>query len=320
MRGRGAACRPASRRSRPRCCRWCVPATMCSSPTAPMDRRARFCDQILTRLGVDHHLLRSTDRRRHRRADAAEHAGGVHRIAGLAQLRDAGHPRHRRSRACAGRAGADGQHLGDAALFPRRSTTASISSIHAGTKYFGGHSDVMLGTVVGQQRDRRRPAQFRAPERTACVGPGRRLSRSCAACARSACGSTGITNPVLPSRAGSNNGRRSCVSCIRRCRAIPATRCGSATSAVRRACSAWCSSRCRSRRCSPSSMRSNCSASAPRGAATRASRFRSIAPSCAPQRAGRRAVPTVRFHIGLEAVEDLIADLEQGFAALAAAG
>jgi cysteine-S-conjugate beta-lyase len=29
--------------------------------------------------------------------------------------------------------------------------------------------------------------------------------------------------------------------------------------------------------------------------------------------------PTVRFHIGLEAVEDLLADLERGFAALAAA-
>jgi cystathionine beta-lyase len=29
--------------------------------------------------------------------------------------------------------------------------------------------------------------------------------------------------------------------------------------------------------------------------------------------------PTVRFHIGLEAVEDLIADLDQGFAALAEA-
>jgi cysteine-S-conjugate beta-lyase len=29
--------------------------------------------------------------------------------------------------------------------------------------------------------------------------------------------------------------------------------------------------------------------------------------------------PTVRFHIGLEAVEDLIADLERGFAGLAAA-
>jgi cystathionine beta-lyase len=29
--------------------------------------------------------------------------------------------------------------------------------------------------------------------------------------------------------------------------------------------------------------------------------------------------PSVRFHIGLEAVEDLVADLERGFAALAAA-
>jgi cystathionine beta-lyase len=29
--------------------------------------------------------------------------------------------------------------------------------------------------------------------------------------------------------------------------------------------------------------------------------------------------PTVRFHIGLEAVEDLLADLDRGFAALAAA-
>jgi len=29
--------------------------------------------------------------------------------------------------------------------------------------------------------------------------------------------------------------------------------------------------------------------------------------------------PTVRFHIGLEAVEDLLADLERGFAAFAAA-
>ena len=29
--------------------------------------------------------------------------------------------------------------------------------------------------------------------------------------------------------------------------------------------------------------------------------------------------PTVRFHIGLEDVDDLIADLERGFAALAAA-
>jgi cysteine-S-conjugate beta-lyase len=44
---------------------------------------------------------------------------------------------------------------------------------------------------------------------------------------------------------------------------------------------------------------------------------------CAPIRTATRWAPggpTVRFHIGLEAVEDLTADLERGFAALAAAG
>ena len=43
---------------------------------------------------------------------------------------------------------------------------------------------------------------------------------------------------------------------------------------------------------------------------------------CAPLRTATRwepGGPTVRFHIGLEAVEDLLADLERGFAALAAA-
>jgi cysteine-S-conjugate beta-lyase len=43
---------------------------------------------------------------------------------------------------------------------------------------------------------------------------------------------------------------------------------------------------------------------------------------CAPLRTATRwqpGGPTVRFHIGLEAVEDLIADVERGFAALAAA-
>jgi len=43
---------------------------------------------------------------------------------------------------------------------------------------------------------------------------------------------------------------------------------------------------------------------------------------CTPVRTATRWAPggpTVRFHIGLEAVEDLIADLERGFAALAAA-
>ncbi len=44
--------------------------------------------------------------------------------------------------------------------------------------------------------------------------------------------------------------------------------------------------------------------------------------NCAPARTATRwepGGPTVRFHVGLEAVEDLIADLERGFAALAIA-
>jgi len=43
---------------------------------------------------------------------------------------------------------------------------------------------------------------------------------------------------------------------------------------------------------------------------------------CAPLRTATRwqpGGPPVRFHIGLEAVDDLIADLERGFAALATA-
>ena len=41
-------------------------------------------------------------------------------------------------------------------------------SIHAGTKYFGGHSDVMLGTVAANSATIAELAQFRPPERTAC--------------------------------------------------------------------------------------------------------------------------------------------------------
>ena len=63
------------------------------------------------------HLLRSDDRRRHRRADAAEHQGRVHRVAGLGDPRGAGHSRDRGGRARARRLRHHGQHLGDAALF-----------------------------------------------------------------------------------------------------------------------------------------------------------------------------------------------------------
>ncbi len=82
-----------------------------------------FCGQILTRLGVSHDLLRSRHRRRDRRADQAEHARHLSGIAGLALLskcrtsRRSPKPRMK-SHSSQGRAGADGQYLGDPALFP----------------------------------------------------------------------------------------------------------------------------------------------------------------------------------------------------------
>jgi len=69
---------------------------------------------------------------------------------------------------------------------------------------------------------------------------------------------------------------------------------------------------------SHSSTRSNCSESERRG------RFRKPRHSvrllqCPHRHDLGTGGPAVRFHVGLEAVEDLLADLERGFAALAAA-
>ena len=76
----------------------------------------RFCDNVLKRLGVNDHLLRPADRRRHREAHHQEDEGRVHRVAGLADFRGAGHSGHRRGCACSRRRGHSRQHLGDAAL------------------------------------------------------------------------------------------------------------------------------------------------------------------------------------------------------------
>ena len=82
-------------------------------------------------------------------------------------------------------------------------------SVHAATKYIGGHSDVLLGAIVASA------ATFPALHRlwTARSRPG---SRNDPKCARY---------------------------CIRRCPATADTHCGSAISQAPPACSAWCSNR-----------------------------------------------------------------------------
>ena len=58
-----------------------------------------FCDERVHAHGRRDDLLRSAHRRRHRQAVQAEYARGVRRGAGLAELRDAGHPGDRARRA-----------------------------------------------------------------------------------------------------------------------------------------------------------------------------------------------------------------------------
>ena len=54
--------------------------------------------EVLTKFGVEITYYDPHDRRRHRRTDAAQHAGRLRGKPGLADLRDAGHPGHRRRR------------------------------------------------------------------------------------------------------------------------------------------------------------------------------------------------------------------------------
>ena len=128
-------------------------------------------------MGVDDDLLRSADRRRHRHAVQAEHQGDIRRSARLANLRDAGHPGNRQSRARQRRGRADGQYLGDAALFPRlrqrrRSVDPGRHQIYR--RPFRHHVRLRVG-----QRGRRCPRSRPSMQRLGlCVGPGRHVSRA----------------------------------------------------------------------------------------------------------------------------------------------
>ena len=196
-------------------------------------------------------LLRSADRRRHRRAVQAEYARGVCRSAGLANLRDAGHSGDRAGRARQRRGRADGQYLGDAALFPR---------VREGRRYLdpGRHQiyrrafrpDVRHG--LGQCGDLAEAEGDGRQRSGSASGRTTSISR-CAACARWRCGSSGIRDRRSRSRAGSSSGRKCCACCIRRSNPIRVTRSGNATSSARADCSARSSSPRRRKRCTPSS-------------------------------------------------------------------
>jgi cystathionine beta-lyase len=123
-------------------------------------------------------------------------------------------------------------------------------SIQAGTKYIGGHSDIMFGCVSANAKAF--PALKNAHGLLGqCVGPddvflALRGLRTMAVRLKQ------HNESGFRWRAGSRRDQKSHACCIRVSRAIPATRSGNATLPAPAACSASCSSRWTTRRFMPS--------------------------------------------------------------------
>ena len=190
-------------------------------------------------------------------------------------------------------------------------------SIQAATKYIGGHSDVMLGTVSANKATWERLADT-VHALGLCVGPDdvylglRGLRTMGVRLAQHHQAGLKVARWLA-------SGRKSPACSIPRSKAVPAMPSGGAISPVRADCSASCSSRSRRPQSTRFSTSSACSASARHGAASRAWRFPSTARPIRTATKWAPGGPTVRIHIGLEDIDDLIGDLERGFAAFAAA-
>ncbi len=278
---------------------------------------AQTLQRLARALRHRHDLLRPADRRRHRRAHKAEHARGVRGGAGLADVRGPGRAGDRSRRPRQGRVGADGQYLGEPALFPRP---------RQGRRPFDpGRHQIYRRPFrrdarhrVGEQGDmgaaRRHGARAGALRR-----PGRYLPRPARLAHHGGAARPSITRADCGSRAGSASGRRSPACFIRRSKAAPATPSGSAIFPARAGCSASCSSRLRE-----AAVHAFLNELRLFGMGASWGGFESLAIpfDCTSVRTATKWAPggpTVRFHIGLEDVDDLIGDLERGFAALAAA-
>jgi cystathionine beta-lyase len=120
-------------------------------------------------------------------------------------------------------------------LFHRSLDQGVDISIQAATKYIGGHSDIMFGTISANAKtwpplSRRSGCSASAPAPMTC-------SWRYAVCARSRCGSRSITRPGWTWRDGWRRGPRWSGCCIRRWKAIPAMRSGNGILPAPPACS-----------------------------------------------------------------------------------
>jgi cystathionine beta-lyase len=110
-------------------------------------------------------------------------------------------------------------------LFHRSLEQGVDISIQAATKYIGGHSDIMFGTISANVCLESVPVPTTSFSRSADYG-------------RSQCGSRSTTAQDWKWPTGWPSGQRSCGCFIRRLKAIPATQSGSGISPGHRGCSA----------------------------------------------------------------------------------
>ena len=307
---------PGLRRSQRHCCRWFTPATISLSPIARTGRRAAFCDQILTRYGVTTTYFDplagasiAALMRDNTRAVFLESPGSL-----SFEMQDV--------TAIAQAAHAKGaivlmDNTWASPLYYRALDFGVDLSIQAGTKYIGGHADVMIGTVSANGRT---VADLKNNVRLSglCVGPDdvflglrglRTLAvrldrhyRSGLAVARwleQRPEVLRLLHPAMESHPGHALWKRDFTGACGLFSVVLKPVPQKAVYAFLDTLDLF-------------------------GIGPSWGGFESLAIpfDCTNVRTATRWAPggpTVRFHIGLEAVEDLLADLERGFAALAAA-
>ncbi len=130
-----------------------------------------FCDGLFKRMGVETTYYDPLIGAGIAKLIKPNTQGGLRRGARLAELRDAGHSGHRESRAREGRLVLMDNTWATPLYFNAFEHGVDLS-IQAGTKYIGGHSDIMFGCVaanaatLGRAQERRQfPGALRRPRR-----------------------------------------------------------------------------------------------------------------------------------------------------------
>ena len=154
--------RPGCRPSPPRCSPSCAAGDEMLIVDSVYRPTRRFCDNVLKRLGVNDHLLRPADRRRHRKADHQEDEVVFTESPGSQTFEVQDIPA---IAAAAHEAGAVVilDNTWATPLYFKPFAHGADVSIQAATKYIVGHADAMLGAITTSEKTvtRRSPRRMR---------------------------------------------------------------------------------------------------------------------------------------------------------------